>query len=216
MIRILTTAFLASMTITSAAQAATVIGFDGVRDFFFYGDDFPPETYVEDGVTIGGSPAGNDADGIVHMDDAGTLWSNFISASTGGLFSALAVTIYGLPQYSYIDDGTDIINIPHRNVWFRGFVDGAQVAELGYSSGLSGFDAQVRLGADFSSLDYFTVTAETEYVEGMVCADAPCGHFDLDNLIVGAAGEVLPPVPLPAAGWLLLGAIGALGVMRRR
>lgn len=207
------------LTLSGPALAATIITFDGVFDYNFYGMDDPPSTYFEDGYSIGGTPASWGAPGDVHLDDSGTMWSNYISVTTEGLFSALAMEIYGLPQASVFEiEATETsepqtIPVAHENVWFRGFVDDVLLAERGFSSGLNGGIFDVRLGPDFASLDRFEIFAETRLPSGAVCWDAPCGHFTLDNLIVGAPAEV---IPLPAAGWLLGGAIGALLLRRRR
>lgn len=194
-----------------SASAATVLTFDGVSSDPYDG----PQTYVESGVTVSGRPAYYGTPGVVHMDDAGTPFSQTISVTTGADFSALAVDIIGLPQESYFESEDGEIPVAHRNVWFRGYLDGALVAELGYSSGLLGSDRQVRFGPEFGTLDAFTISAETEFLAGMLCRDAPCGHFEVDNLIVGAPDEVLAPIPLPASGLALLAGLGVLWARRQ-
>lgn len=205
------TALFAFSAMTQVAAAATVLTFDTLPV-----GDLVPDIYTEKGVTVSGNPSSYDRAGVVHMDDAGTFFSSLISISTGGLFSALAVDVLGLQQESYLETEDGLVPAAHDNVWFRGYVGGNLVSEFGYSSGFDGFDAQVRFGPSFGSLDLFTISAETRLASGVICLDAPCGHFELDNLIVGTVGETLAPVPLPAAGWLLLAGVGAMGVLRHR
>lgn len=69
-------------------------------------------------------------------------------------------------------------------------------------------------GEAFRDLDKLTVSALRPDIAriGGECFDAPCAHFELDNL-------VLAPVPLPAAVWLFVSGIAALaaagGAFRR-
>lgn len=206
------------LAISGPASAATVITFDGVMDYYAY-PDLPPETYLESGYSIGGGPASLDAPGSVHLDDAGSPLGSYISVTTGGLFSALAVQILGLGQASLLEveetetTPSDQIPTAHENVWFKGFLNGVMVVEQGFSTGLKTALFDVRFGPAFAVIDRFEIVAETRLLANMICYDAPCGHFVVDNLIVGAPAEV---IPVPAAGWLLAGGIGALLLRRRR
>ncbi|MDH2327697.1 VPLPA-CTERM sorting domain-containing protein [Cereibacter sp. SYSU M97828] len=206
----LTTAFLALSV--STANAATVITFDSLPI-----GDTVPATYVESGVTVAGSPGSYTRAGAVHMDDGGTFYAKTIQITTGAAFSALGVDIFGLGQNSFIfdDDLGEVVGVPHENVFIKGFLGGSLVAELSFSTGLATALTQVRFDSSFADIDLLTVTADSVLMPGMECFEYPCGHFDLDNLIVGAVGEELAPVPLPAAGWMLLAGVAALGVRLR-
>lgn len=204
----------ALLSLAAPVSATTLISFDGVADWGSYGGE-PPD-YYEDGFKVGGQPASWGGPGDVHLDDD-YAWSHYISVTTTGLFSALAVDIYGGSQATVTiieaTEFTEEIVTPteHLNVWFKAFVDDVLVAERGYSSGLDGFRATVTLGPEFRGLDRFEIHAEHRLPPGVYCTDAPCGHFTLDNLVVGPAA-----IPLPAAGWLLAGGIGALILGHRR
>lgn len=206
----LTTAFLALSV--STAHAATVIGFDGLPI-----GDTVPATYVESGVTVAGSPGSYTRAGAVHMDDGGSFYAKTIQITTGAAFSALGVDIFGLGQNSFVfdDELGEPVATPHTNVWIRGFAGGSLVASLDFSTGLQTALTQVRFDSSFADIDLLTVTADSVLLPGMECSDVPCGHFDLDNLIVGAAGEQLSPVPLPASGWMLLAGMAALALRFR-
>lgn len=65
----------------------------------------------------------------------------------------------------------------------------------------------------FAKNTYHTLAFADEFanVSSIIFSTANGGNVRIDDLSTAAA-----PVPLPAAGWLLLGGLGAIGALRRR
>jgi len=64
----------------------------------------------------------------------------------------------------------------------------------------------------------YTIVAAGNYSLGFGVTNFGDTAFDTGLAVAGAniGGEPISPIPLPAAGWLLVAALGGLGVMRRR
>lgn len=72
--------------------------------------------------------------------------------------------------------------------------------------------------ADFDKKHYNTVAFDDKFFAGvrsLVFSASGGGDIRLDAF-AAAAFAPMPSVPLPASAWLLLGALGGLGFMRRR
>ncbi|MEO8410805.1 MAG: VPLPA-CTERM sorting domain-containing protein [Propionivibrio sp.] len=200
-----------------------------------------PKTYTENGITASAygfldlGYSGNV--GTLHLDDSGTSIANTVTFSTGGPFTAVS---FDLPPYAPSQLYYELYNpadssfievhgIPYANVGVKGFRQGAVVAEDNfYSEDLSTYFFDTLVFADLDSLtissqvpgvaeiDAIAADVLIEYpgysVSSSGCFDRPCGHFNIDNLVLDSVAAVPLPGSLPM---IALGLV-ALGVARRR
>lgn len=171
-------------------------------------------SYSENGITatgLSGVLANLSGPGSLHVDDAGTAMTSAISFMTGGLFDAQS---FSLTSFGYNFEGKRARLT--ENIFVSGFLGGVLVGTAGYiMTDDIGQVQQILLGAAFAGIDRLEIALDYPTIKG-VC-DAPCGHFDLEEVTLS---DVEPaPVPLPATGGLLafvLGGISLLSLRRRR
>lgn len=168
-------------------------------------------TYAENGISatgIGGNPASSGRAGVLHMDDGGSSCPGSVSFATGGKFDAVSADILPLMSWYCADPANCGTADPYDNVRWEGLVDDKVVASDTFFMGTQ--DSTYVFGETFRGIDELRLSAlhpDFDHVGGE-CFDLPCGHFEIDNL-------VLASTPLPAAVWLLVSGIGALGAMGR-
>lgn len=180
------------------------------------GDCVGTPSYTENGITAT-SGGGTDIayhlnPGVLHMDDSGTTCPQSVEFTMARPFDAISVDILPLESnYCADPDNCSAPGDPYDNVLWEGFVGDAIVASSKFFMGTT--DSTYVFGDAFRGLDKLKVSAllPSLAVIGGECFDAPCAHFELDNLN-------LAPIPLPATLWLLasgLTTLGAMGVWRR-
>lgn len=195
--------------------------------------------YTENGITASADHAGLGywgKAGRLHLDDSGSWIASNVGFSTGGLFDAVSFDVpqYGLTSlvYEFYDTVAEewiwVFGIPYHNVGVKGFRDGELVAETTFYS--EDYSTYFLDALKFADIDYLTISAlrpspaEIQAVRESVlaqhpgatdiavwCFDSPCGHFDIDNLVLDPA--LAAPAP-PTLALLALGMI-ALGATRR-
>lgn len=128
-----------------------------------------------------------------------------------------------------VDDPDSFEAIDYDFLTVTGSRDGKEVASTRLDP--RGRDI-VALGPDFAGIDMLELVLDTSYsyattltrTNGLYigCAGpeaygAPsCNELRFDNLVVDTFVGSITSVPLPAAGWLLAGALGALGAVGAR
>lgn len=214
--------------------AAATMTFTGIHA----GCGAAPEVFqghVEDNIVATprgfGTMAAAGTPGVGHMDDGGTgcaRSADFELFALAGLlpdgtafsfdrrrFDAASVqmrpfaTAFCAPGR---DEAEFFCGDAYENVRWEGFRDEVLVASHTFFVG-TGAPYLLSFGDLFRNLSSLRLTALLP-VEGGRCDDSPCGHFEIDDLVLTAVG--LSPVPVPAALWLLLSALAGLGAMRRR
>lgn len=189
----------------STVSAATM-SFSGLAGFC---NGLSP-SYTESGITATGldsNPAYFLNPGVLHMDDSGTTCPQSVAFTMALPFSAIGVDILPLGPTAYCSDpNCEQPGDPYENVRWEGLVGGTVVASDTFFMGTT--DSTYVFGDAFRNLDELRVSALLpDFARiGGECFDAPCAHFELDNL-------VLAPIPLPAGLWLLMSGIGTLGAM---
>ncbi len=196
-----------------------------------HGDDpLAPSSITEDGVTVTGSGGGfghfGDP-GTLHLDDSGTPLADRVSVTTGGAFNPVSFDVSGgnVLRASLTDPvnlSEQEINVPYDDLLLQGFRGGLLIAEDNFPMedvSTYFFDS------DFSNIDTLTISAlrpepHLSSIEALlledfpgysidfVC-DAPCAHFDIDNIVVN-------PVPLPAALPLFASVLGLYSLIGSR
>jgi len=196
------------------AHASTVtLNFDNISNSCGVCGPGFPTSIVEQGYTIGGSPADHSGSGSVHLDDGGTSFSNFVTISNTAQFAVASLRVIGYG--SNFLDGNDRA-LAFNNVLFQGFRKGALVTSSVFSTGIVGGIFDVSLGNLFSNLDTFKITqtgppaTDFQLNRGSYCATAPCDHVDIDNVTLISA------VPLPAMAPGFFGILGLMGFYGRK
>lgn len=199
----------------SGNAAANTVTFNGIADYdtvMISGGTGSP--YQENGVTVTsiqplGLLASDTRPGMVHLDDSGTDFTAGVAFTTGGIFDVLG--------FSFESLGFDFLGaapVVMGNILLTGFVNGNEVVrDRVTASPLAGTFQTVTLGAGFMGLDRFVI--EILYpTTGSGCG-APCGHINLDEVVL--SDTPVSAVPLPASGLLLgLAAFGLWAFARRR
>lgn len=200
--------------LAAAGSEAATVTFDslpGYGDVISSGGTGSP--YVENGVTVTSTtPDGFLAwwtnPGAAHIDDSGTEFTSGVMLTMGQAFDAISFTITSF-GYDWFETPGPLSN----NIFVTGLAGGATVASAGFTlSSLFGDVQTFSLGAAFSGLDALLI--ELAYPINTAACGAPCGHFDLDEVVLSAVGPA--PVPLPASGLLLAAAGLGLALIRRR
>lgn len=193
-----------------------------------------PIRYTLTGVasgSLGGTPFSSKAFTIV-LDgdtDSVTTWGGDATGSTYSFYgpgfsapgSVASIQIDGLPLANFTTAveiflaqayagtyGSPLLSFgrPNSNTSLPGWVGM-------FASGLTG----VSLGSEFVSLNsgiqFCSTTGPLNLFtdRGTLLAQGPCG-----NTLSSVTSQFLAPVPVPGAVWLLAGALGALGMTRRR
>jgi hypothetical protein len=204
---ILSAAVAAAISFGAVAPAsAATMTFDTLAD-----EGAQLSTYAENGITakaFGGALAYYGQAGFAHIDDSGTGFASGADFSMGGLFDAVGFSLVSL-GYNFFDPPGPYTD----NIVVSGFLGNTLVSTATFLlSDIAGTTQSILLGQGFTGLSKLRI--ELLYPVNTAYCDAPCGHFDLDSVTLNATGPA--PVPLPAAGLLLLGAGLAMGGLRLR
>lgn len=202
----------AAMIVAGGASANTVTFQGGV----YVGGDAPYGTYVEDGVTVTPDEESREVNG--HLDDGGTGEARHYSLTMERPFSAVSFDIRPFDFDPRLCSDTDwtCVPAPYENVLVEGYLDGERVAMDTFNmydvSPPFAFSTYT-FGAAFNEIDALFIgftpipyDAPSGYT--FQCG-YPCSHYTVTNI-------TLTPIPLPASGVLLAGAVAAVGVARRR
>ena len=197
-------------------------------------------TYSENGIIASSGPIDLGywgQPGTLHLDDSGTPIASTVSFTANGRFDAVSFDVFSVGQTElYYDiynpvvwDEIIVRGIPYDNVNVQGFRSGALVAQDNFYSG--DFSTYFFDPAQFADLDSLIISAQMpslsaiesiksalaidypDYtVDSIGCFNTPCGHFNIDNLVLN------PQTALPLPGSLPLLGIGliSLGIARRR
>lgn len=194
------------------AAAANTVTFDSLPDYgTVLGSGGNGSPFVEDGITVNatnGVLAQYFTAGTAHLDDSGT-------GITSGLIFTMA-SPFAAASFTLISLGYDFFDVPDPltdNILVTGFSGGAAVASAGFTlSDVFGEVQSFSLGAAFTALDALLV--EIVFPQNSAMCGAPCGHFDLDEVVLNPTPAA---VPLPPA-MALMGAAGLAlaGLSRRR
>ena len=168
--------------------------------------------YSENGIkakAIGGVVAYEGQTGFAHLDDSGTGLASGLDFTTGGLFDAASFDLVSWGYNFWFPPGP-----LSDNILVTGFLNGSVVSQASFIlSDIAGSLQSFTLGSAFAGIDRFRI--ELLYPVNVAMCDAPCGHFDLDNVTLNGVAPAL--VPLPAGGLLVAtGIIALVGAGRRR
>ncbi len=207
-------AFLAACVATAGPLSANTVTFDALPDYdTVLGSGGTGSPYVENGVTVtattpGGVLASYFTPGTAHLDDSGTDMTSGLMFTMGRAFNAVS--------FSLISLGYDFMEIPGPltdNIFVTGIAGGSTVASASYTLSDLFLDVQtITLGSAFSALDALLI--EIAYPRNEAMCGAPCGHFDLDEVVLTATTPA--PVPLPPAAPMMAAAGLALFALGRR
>lgn len=206
---------LAAGILCSAALAeANTVTFDSLPSYFdVLSSGTTGSPYVENGVTVTSTQSSSvlawyTGAGAAHIDDSGTDFTSGLIFTMASAFDAVSFTLTSL--------GYDFLDVPgplSNNIFVTGMAGGATVATASYTLSDVYLDVQTfLLGSAFTGLDALLI--ELQYPVNTALCGAPCGHFDLDEVVLAASGPA--PVPLPASGLLLGAAILLLSARKRR
>ncbi len=174
--------------------------------------------FVEDGIRASFVSAHSNPDRL-HMDDAGTACPSVVEFTTGTYFAAQSFDLHPLGPSDYCAEETatepETCGIEYANVRLVGYDGAREVASAQFWMGDT--DSTYLFGAAFHSVDRLVLAAvfpPNGDIAGrrFFCTDAPCAHFEVDNLAVLAAA----PVPVPPALVLMLSGLASLVYARRR
>jgi hypothetical protein len=156
--------------------------------------------------------------GRMHIDDSGSGIAHTVVFRASAPFNFVSLDVLGLGSqyFRYFpgdDDDDESIpyeeNLAYDNVLLEGFRDGMVVGSELFSTGTNLSQLTIAGLEEFKHLTSLQVSALwppfTGTKDGVLyyCNDAPCGHFNIDNVR-------LDVVPLPPALPLLIGAAGLL------
>lgn len=135
-----------------------------------------------------------------------TSGSNFVETGNGGDFNlsfSSAISAFGF-------FGTDIGDIGNSLTLRMTDINGV-ISDLAVGNTVNSASGSVL---------YFGFIDTANSYTNILFVNEPGGGdiFGFDDLTIGDLAQITnpPPVPLPAAGWLLLGALGGMGALRRK
>lgn len=196
----------AALVSLPAAAGAATMSFDALPD-----EGAQLTSYSENGITAtgtGGVLAQYGTPGSLHVDDSGSGLASTVDFTTGGLFDAQGFRLAS-HGYSFWDVPGPLTD----NIFVTGFLGGAIKGSFSFIlSDVMGAIQAITLGSDFAGIDRLQI--RLDYPVNSAECDAPCGHFDLEEVTL--SGGDIAPVPLPASAGLLLLAAGLLAGVRAR
>ncbi|MEI4470906.1 VPLPA-CTERM sorting domain-containing protein [Frigidibacter sp. MR17.24] len=218
-------AIAAAALIGAGSASAATLTFTGLSG---EGGRFRNAPFYEAGFRVGNAPSSYGTGGAnqalyLLSDGADFPREVMITNEAGRLFSVFSFDLAQGPQYGIISGGESwgpYTPAKFNNVRLTGFLNGQVVStvylaswvEPGTNSYPRTFTA-IDLGNAFRDIDAFEIAAITPWnspgADGITCIDFPCSTFHIDNV-------QLAPVPLPAAGLLLVGGLAAIAALRRR
>ncbi len=196
-----------AILIAAAAQAATLT--------------FPPATITFDALTPGSytNPGPNNQyleDGFYYrLDgiDAAAGASGMELQRTPGAFAVLGSrTSFWGPT---LNGGFEFTSIDWRALTF-GTVAEVSIAGRDFQSGNWFTDTYQSTATGFQTFNANTLAGVTVDQLWIVIDNADLGPGAMDNLVLTPINVHPAPVPLPAAGWAMIFALGALAGLRRR
>lgn len=199
------------LLLASLPCRAVTVTFDDIE----HGIPSPDTSYTENGITItsgGGDLGHSETPGAVHLDDFGTSFTASIVVTAERRFTPKKVDLLineGGPMLSYElldpDNPENVIggSYPPNNVLLRGFRNDVLIAETRVSTHeLSTF----YFDNDFRNLDSLEIAADVDFASAeadlqaaypgyvlvrLDCGEnAPCAHFDVDNLVLSLKRKV--------------------------
>jgi hypothetical protein len=192
------------VAMSAACASAATMNFDTLPD-----EGAQLGSYSENGITataLGGVLAYEGAPGFAHLDDSGTGLAYGIDFTMGGLFDAVDFSLTSL-GYDFWDPPGPLSD----NLIVTGFNGATVVSMAGFIlSDIVGATQTFTLGSAFSGLTSLRI--ELIYPTNSAYCGAPCGHLDLDYVTLNGPAAV----PLPASGFLMIGAGLGLFALRRR
>ena len=191
-----------SLVLATSSACAATITFDNLPTLDEFYSNGTPNVYVENSITATatGDFASHNVEGAVHLDDAGTGFPWLVSLSTGDLFDALSFDVLsgGFAYGAY------------PNILAEGFLGSVSVATSIFSmNAVEGGGETFAFGQEFGGIDLLQISAVSP-LGGGLCA--PCGHFNLDAVVLG---DSVSPIPLPATFPLMGLALAGMGVFAR-
>lgn len=196
---------LSAFTFVASEGRAATMGFDDLP--FFTLDP----VYVENGVTARAlnGDLGSFGSGGAHLDDSGSSLTSAIDFTMSRLFAPISFDLFALRTAYCADDNDVTCDSPYDNVLVQGFLNGAETFSDTFFAGAPG----VLSTYDFASaapIDTLRISAVLPDPArfGGFCIDAPCGHFEIDDV-------TLAPVPVPPALPLLMAAVALIAGVRR-
>ena len=194
---------LAALLAASEARAATMT-FDALPESVL--------SYFEDGITADG--AGFDlgffgALGRLHLDDSGTAFARRVDFHMAIAFRPVSFDILPVgTSYCPPDLPDPPCSTPYDNVRVTGIRAGAVVFEDLFSADEPGAP-WTYFFPELDPIDSLSIQALRPDLDvlGGGCDDAPCSHFDIDNLVLVPGPVMLPQLTL---------ALVALGARRLR
>lgn len=222
---------LASLVLAAPASAATLV------ELTEFAPSFGPRDPVNKGFSYQQSTAYAGEDALYLHDDGGLTRSVFRSVE-GRRFDAVEADIYGYSNAYLTGSGPAPRDWDEQSDWlydrkpvidtfgWYGYRDGALVAQVEARIDKDDYSFERFLfGAGFSDLDALEARVllpdspaiyfpELDTPDTLWC-EYWCAGFQVDSLALRVADTAPSPVPLPPAGALLLGALGAMAFMRR-
>lgn len=196
---------------TSSAYA-NLMSFDGLPGH-------SNSVWIEDGISAsvsGGDLAYYAVPGQAHLDDLGTPFGSRVGFTMSSRFNANSFDLRPIAFEYFLDIDGNVNPIEYSNVSLFGLRGGLVVASDVFN--MRGVDYLYNFSSAFSNLDELVVKILSPYmgpvdlgagIFGNYFCNAPCSHFDIDNVSLSA-------VPLPPAFPLFVAALGILALIRKK
>ncbi|MGB3177321.1 MAG: hypothetical protein WBA90_05520 [Albidovulum sp.] len=204
-----------SLLVAGSSAWANTVTFDALPDYFDVLDaGITGSPYVENGVTVtattpGGVLASDYTPGAAHLDDSGTDFTSGLMFTMSSAFDAISFSLISL-GYDFLDTPGPLSD----NIVVTGFAGGTSIASASYTlSDIFLGTQSITLGRGFTALDALLI--EIVYPTNTASCGAPCGHFDLDEVVLSSVA--VAAVPLPASALMLIAAaLGLFGIKAAR